>query len=177
MRAQGGIILSFFGSLFAATTMYWQLHIFSNALAVPYVVFVGIGLLAAYVIRLPGNGIILSDTVKRAVMWSSLAEGAGIFLAANIVINLHRPEWLLPAIALIVGLHFLPIAFASAFPVLYALASVMIFSSVVGALVPAPAGGEISGFTAALSLWVAALLAVHRDWRAKQGAPHHPSTS
>jgi hypothetical protein len=35
--------------------------------------------------------------------------------------NLHHPEWLMPAVALIVGLHFLPIAWAAPFPPFYAL--------------------------------------------------------
>ena len=39
----------------------------------------------------------------------------GLLLAFNIVINLHRPDLLLPSMALVVGLHFLPIAFAAGF--------------------------------------------------------------
>jgi hypothetical protein len=171
MRAWGGIIMSFFGAVFAATTLYWQLHILGIALAAPFIVFAAILLIAVCVIRLPGEGIIPSEKAKRAIMWSSTAEGFGTFLAANIVMNLHRPELLLPAIALVVGLHFLPIAYASAFPVFYVLGGALILLSIAGALVPAPLGGEISGFMAALSLWAAAILAVHRDWRAKQGSP------
>ena len=38
------------------------------------------------------------------------AEGLGIFLAVNIVINLGHPDLIIPAIALIVGLHFYPMA-------------------------------------------------------------------
>lgn len=46
-------------------------------------------------------------------MWSTIGEGIGLFLASNIVINLHRPDLLLPSMALVVGLHFLPIALAT----------------------------------------------------------------
>lgn len=38
------------------------------------------------------------------------AEGLGIFIAINIVINLHHPELQVPAMALVVGLHFFPLA-------------------------------------------------------------------
>lgn len=38
------------------------------------------------------------------------AEGIGIFVAVNVVINLHHRELIVPAIALVVGLHFIPLA-------------------------------------------------------------------
>ena len=38
------------------------------------------------------------------------AEGVGIAIAINIVINLHHPELQVPAMALVVGLHFFPLA-------------------------------------------------------------------
>ena len=38
------------------------------------------------------------------------AEGLGIFIAINIVANIGHPELEVPAIALVVGLHFFPLA-------------------------------------------------------------------
>jgi hypothetical protein len=38
------------------------------------------------------------------------AEGLGIFIGINIVINLGHPELTIPVIALVVGLHFYPMA-------------------------------------------------------------------
>ncbi len=38
------------------------------------------------------------------------AEGLGIFIGINVVINLGHPELVIPVIALIVGLHFYPLA-------------------------------------------------------------------
>jgi len=38
------------------------------------------------------------------------AEGLGIFIAINVVVNLGHPELTIPAIALVVGLHFFPLA-------------------------------------------------------------------
>ena len=45
-------------------------------------------------------------------MWSSIGEGVGLFVAAQTVISLGHREMLLPAMALVVGLHFLPMAYA-----------------------------------------------------------------
>ena len=48
-------------------------------------------------------------------MWSSIGEGVGLFAAAQLTISLGHRELLLPAMALVVGLHFLPIALAVPF--------------------------------------------------------------
>ena len=167
MGAWGAFIMSFFGSVFAALTMNWQWHITGAALVLPFVIFVTIALMAGYAIRLPGPGMKPSQKVERAIMWSSIAEGVGLFLASNIVINLHRPDLLLPSMALVVGLHFLPIAISAKFTPFYILGTVLIVSAVAGFVVAATVGGEIAGLMAAAALWTAAVIAVIRDRRAK----------
>jgi len=50
---------------------------------------------------------------KRMSKWFAIifgAEGLLIFIAANVVINLKHSELVIPAIALVVGLHFFPLA-------------------------------------------------------------------
>jgi hypothetical protein len=50
---------------------------------------------------------------KKAGKWFGIifgAEGLGIFIAVNIVVNIGHPELVIPTIALVVGLHFYPIA-------------------------------------------------------------------
>jgi hypothetical protein len=50
---------------------------------------------------------------KRMGMWFGIifgAEGLGIFLGVNIVINLGYPDLVIPTLALVVGLHFFPLA-------------------------------------------------------------------
>ena len=168
MGAWGAVIMSFFGSVFAALTMYWQWGSSGVALTTPFILFAAIGLAAAYVIRVPGSGFAPSEKVERAIMWSSIAEGVGLFLAGNIVMNLHRPELLLPAMALVVGLHFVPIAHAASFRAFYILAAALIVSAVIGFILGAPSGGTVAGFMAAGGLWIAAMLAVRRDWLAKR---------
>jgi hypothetical protein len=50
---------------------------------------------------------------KKMGMWFGIifaAEGLGIFIAINIVTNMGHPELTIPVIALVVGLHFYPLA-------------------------------------------------------------------
>jgi hypothetical protein len=50
---------------------------------------------------------------KKEGMWFGIifgGEGLGIFIAVNLVINLGHPDLVIPAIALVVGLHFYPMA-------------------------------------------------------------------
>lgn len=50
---------------------------------------------------------------KRMGMWFGIifgGEGLGIFIAVNVVVNIGHPELIVPAIALVVGLHFYPMA-------------------------------------------------------------------
>jgi hypothetical protein len=50
---------------------------------------------------------------KRMGKWFGIifgAEGLGIFLAINIVINLGHPDLVIPVLALVVGIHFYPMA-------------------------------------------------------------------
>lgn len=156
--------MSFFGAVFASLTLYWQWHLSGVALALPFLGFILIGFVASYVIRTPGEGIKPSPKEERAIMWSSIGEGVGLFLAANIVINLHRPDLLLPSMALVVGLHFLPIAFAAGFRPFYVLGTALVGAAIIGFVVGAPTGGEVTGFMAAVALWLASGIAVRRDW-------------
>lgn len=167
MGAWGALIMSFFGAVFASLTLYWQWHLSGIVLAVPFLGFALIGLAAAYVLRAPGAGIVPTPKEERAIMWSSIGEGIGLFLAGNIVVNLHRPELLLPAMALVVGLHFLPIAYAAAFRPFYVLGAALIVAAIIGFAVAAPTGGAVAGFMAAGALWLAAGMAVRRDGAAK----------
>lgn len=92
----------------------------------------------------------------------------GLFLVANIVINLHRPDLLLPSMALVVGLHFLPIALIAGFRPYFVLGMAPIAAAIMGFFVGAPTGGRLTGFMAAGALWLASGIAVRRDWLAKR---------
>jgi len=170
MGARGAVIMGFFGAVFAALTMHLQWQLDAAMLALPFIVFLAIGAAAMHTLGLKGNGIVLTERTKKALMWSSTGEGIGIFLASNVVTNLHRPDLLLPAIALVVGLHFLPIAYAASFRPFYMLAAFLLLSAVIGFLVAAPVGGEVAGIAAALGLWFASTAAIVRERQAKRAS-------
>lgn len=165
--AWGALIMGFFGAVFASMTLYWQWHLHGIVLALPFLGFVLIGIAGNHVIRAPGQGITPTPGEERAILWSSIGEGVGLFLVANIVMNLHRPDLLLPSMALVVGLHFLPIAFAGGFRPFYGLGTVLIVAAIMGFVIEAPTGGEVAGFMAAGALWLASGLALRRDGLAK----------
>lgn len=115
MGARGAVILGFFGALFAALTLNWQMHRSGMALVPPFLAFGVIALGAAYVMRRPGQGIVPAQRVQRAIKWSTVAEGIGLCVVANIAILTNHLDLLLPAMALVVGLHFVPIAIVRSF--------------------------------------------------------------
>jgi hypothetical protein len=167
MGAAGAIIMSFFGAVFAAITLATQWGLAGGWLALPFALFLLIALAAWRTARAQGGAMPLPPGADKVIGWSSTAEGVGIFLAANLVINLHHPEWLLPAMALVVGLHFIPIAVAIPFRPFLALAAVLLVVAAAGFLLHAPLGPELAGFGAAAALWSAAAMAVRRQarWR------------
>lgn len=170
MGARGAVIMGFFGAVFAALTMHLQWQLGLIMLTLPFIVFLIIGAAAMHTMGLRGNGIVLSDRTRKAFMWRSVGEGIGIFRASNVVNNLHRPDLLLPAMALVVGLHFLPIAHAASFRPFYILGAFLLLSAVTGFLVASPQGGGIAGIAAALSLWLASTAAIGRDHKAKRAS-------
>lgn len=170
MGAWGALIMGFFGAFFASLTFYWQQHETGAALLLPFLGFALIAVLAVQVIRMPGTGIEPSPSEERAITWSTVAEGIGLFLASNIVINLHRPDLLLPSMALVVGLHFLPIALAAGFRPFYILGGSLVAIAAATFAVGGPAGGTIAGLMAAGALWIASAFAVHRDRQAKRAS-------
>jgi hypothetical protein len=169
MGAWGAIIMSFFGALFAALTLGFQLHWRGAMLGLPFLGFVLIALAAVAVIRQPGEGIKPSLQAEKVIMWSSIGEGVGLFAAAQLTTSLGHPELLLPAVAIVVGLHFLPIGRAAAFVPFYLLGAALLAAGALGFVLPAPTGGEVSGFAAAAALWLASILAIRRDSRSRSG--------
>jgi hypothetical protein len=162
------MIMSFFGALFAAMTLYWQWQVTGLLLlALPFLGFALIALAALRVIRRPGTGLAVTPKEEKAIIWATIGEGVGLFLVANFAVNLHRTDLLMPGMALVVGLHFLPIALATSFRPFGILGGALIAAALAGVLLAPPTGGQVAGLAAALALWVASTLAVIRDGRAK----------
>jgi hypothetical protein len=159
--------MGFFGTLFAALTLGFQLHWHGAVLGLPFLGFLPIALAAAWVIRRPGEGVAPSKQAEKVIMWSTIGEGVGLFVVANLATNLGHPELLLPAVALVVGLHFLPIARAAQFTPFYLLGGALLAAGALGFVIAPPIGGEVAGFAAGAALWIASALAIRRDSKAK----------
>lgn len=167
MGATGAVIMAFFGAVFGTATLILPIGIRDAKLLAPLIVFMIILSAALAVVRRPGQRLTLSPGAERVVMWSSIAEGIGIFLGIELVVNFGHESWQLPVIALAVGLHFLPIARAASLSAFYVLGSVLIAVAIIGVALPSPFGPTISGGAAALALWVAAIMAIRREARFK----------
>lgn len=171
MGASGALVMSFFGSLFASLTLLLELKKSGPEVGLPFIVFAVVALVALVVAKLPGH-FGKPEGSGRVIMWSSIGEGAALFVVNEILIGLGRSDLIIPSMVVIVGLHFVPIAYLSPFRPLYALAAVMVTTGLAGLSAAQPSGGTIAGFTAAGALIVASIAAIHREWSAKRGIHH-----
>ena len=170
MGATGAIVMGFFGAVFATMTMAIPLGERRAVLALPFLAFLGMAVAAWRVLRAPGAGVAMSKRAETITLWSSIGEGLGLFLAANLVMNIGRPDLLMPAMALVVGLHFLPMGFGIPFRPFLVLGGALLVAALAGMVISAPTGPAVSGFAAAIVLWGASALAIMRDRRAKRGS-------
>ena len=100
------------------------------------------------------------DHVGRVVGIASAVEGVAIFLVANVLINLHMPTLLLPAIAIIVGLHFIPLARWIPVPLYYRTGAGLIAVGLAASFLPPDNRAIATGIAAALVLWASGILLV-----------------
>lgn len=102
------------------------------------------------------------DHVGRAVGIATAIEGVAIFLVANVLFNLNMPTLLLPAIAIIVGLHFIPLARWIPVPLYYRTGAGLIAVGLAAALLPPQDRAIATGVAAAAVLWASCILLVRR---------------
>ena len=91
---------------------YWPLLLIFPVFSILFVVnAIKLFRISKYYPQLTSDADIAEE--KKMGMWFGIifgAEGLLIFIAVNIVTNLGYPELVIPAIALVVGLHFYPLA-------------------------------------------------------------------
>jgi hypothetical protein len=98
----------------------------------------------------------------KVIVWSSIGEGIGILIVVNVLANVGRADLILPGIAAVVGLHFLPMAYGIPFRAFYAVGSALLIAATLGMLLPQPTGAAVAGIAAAASLWIASAAALRR---------------
>jgi hypothetical protein len=117
--ATGLLMMAFFTCLWSGIAFGGlQFSVFKYALIIfPFLIM----LFIVYAIKFFGiakhfpASLSVEDAAEKKKMgkWFGIifgAEGLGIFLAVNIVINMGHPDLIIPAIALVVGVHFYPMA-------------------------------------------------------------------
>jgi hypothetical protein len=123
-----------------------------------------------------GSGLVRSrgpHVGKLVGLWSAI-EGVAIIVTENVLQNLHRGDLIFPSVAIIVGLHFFPLARGIPVRLYHATGAGFVFAGLVGLLLPAAERPMAVGMSAALILWATALVVV---LRARQVAATSPSAS
>lgn len=102
---------------------------------------------------------------KLVALWTSI-EMIALVVTANVLENQHRADLMLPLGAIIVGLHFFPLARGIPVRLYHSTGAGMLVAGVAGLLVPAAERQMVAGMGAALVLWATALVIVLRGRRA-----------
>lgn len=103
---------------------------------------------------------------KLVGLWSAV-EGVAIFVAASVLANLHRSDLMFPAVAIIVGLHFLPLARGLPRTSYYATGAALVMTGLIALLLAAAQRPIVVGLCAALILWATAVQLI---WHTRRSA-------
>ena len=163
MGPWGALVMSFFGASFCMWASVLLAGWSSPLLAIGPLVFFALAAIASHKIRRSARGAYSpSPKAARVMSLSSAAEGVAIPIVALTLANTGHADATLPGIALVVGLHFLPMAWAIPFRFFYVLAAVLVTVACTGFLVGQPNGSILVGYVASLTLWTASILAIAR---------------
>ena len=92
-------------------------------------------------------------------IWSAV-EGVAIFAGVTLCQNIGAAHAVAPVIAIIVGLHFLPLARGIPVPLYYFTAAALIATGGSALLLSGPARMGITGFGSAMILWISCVALV-----------------
>jgi len=99
-----------------------------------------------------------TPSARRSFFVVVALEGLGVFVAVNLAANLHHPALTMPAIGLVVGLHFLPLAKIFRAPS-YRLTGLALCGLAIGsAFIDGDARAVTLGLGAAAILWATMLV-------------------
>lgn len=160
MNATGAVIMTFFA------TIWWivGLHASTRNPLLVYVVPIAVAALGAALWYIPVvaprpavTAESIADDLRRGrlVGWASAAEGVAILIVANILGNTGHAGAIAPAIAIIVGIHFIPLARGFPAPAYYLTALALILLGAFGlSIASIPLRVTVVGAGAALILWL-----------------------
>jgi len=138
-------------------------------LTVPALLFLG-----ALAVRRSASGLPdapWSPEMSRVFRQAVAGETVGILSVFAVAMPLRRPEWILPLVALAVGLHFLPLAHAFQRPLYYLTGVALCLVCLVTFAMPPHLGVShlqgwrlVAGLGAGAVLWVSALMMLIQSW-------------
>jgi hypothetical protein len=113
--------------------------------------------------RLPARDRAEAKRIGRLIgIWAG-AEGAAMLVTAPILGMLGLQADILPALAIIVGLHFVPLAHGIPCKPYYAVAAAMILAAAVALALPAADRAPVSGIASGVALWVSVVLRIRQE--------------
>jgi hypothetical protein len=152
------VVLNVFAALWAWVGLRFS-GVATGLTLVPFAVSLA---LLAYGWRAAGMVPAGGSRVGRVVgLWSTI-EVVALLITANLLEKLHRPDLMMPCGAIIVGLHFFPLARGIPVRLYHATGAGLVIVGLAGLLLPATDRAIVVGMGAALVLWATALLIVLR---------------
>jgi hypothetical protein len=111
-------------------------------------------------------GLIETPERQRRQRWFhiiNVGQWVVILIVGNVLANLGLGSWVIAAVILIVGLHFLPLAWVFSYPVHYATgAAFIVLALVYPFMAPAGPSDPVGSLGAGLILWLSALWGLAR---------------
>jgi uncharacterized protein DUF7010 len=166
----GAFVFAVFGSLWGVYGAYW-FRISWWLPAIPLLIG-GLMILASTKLETRVNALADEPATRdidrrearagRTFVIVNIAQGIAIFIAVQVWYNLHKPEYLAPTIALIVGLHFFALARPMKLPSHWVVGGLICLVAV-GTVLAVPTGywGPVVGLGNAAILWVASAHRLH----------------
>jgi hypothetical protein len=165
----GATIVGFFGAVWLTLGTLSAGGSYQASVAVVLPVFALIAFLGSLVRRrLPSMADVETPEKKqmmRAFGFVNVAEWLAIFGVVNLLANLHLNRWVIPAIVLIVGAHFIPLAriFHSSQHLKTGIA--MMVCSAVAVVLPVSIRDTVECAGAGVILWISAAAALRTAFR------------
>ncbi len=101
----------------------------------------------------------------RTVAWIGAVEGAAIAVAIRLLPGLGLADLVFPAVAMIVGLHFVPLARLLPMRIYYLSAVLLVLVAVAGLFAPPADRPFVVGAAAAITLWLTCLVRLVKPTR------------
>jgi hypothetical protein len=161
MGPWGALIMGFFGGFFFVCATCIPTGWKNPYLPIPLLIYAAIALAAWRLLRHASPGAYApDDRTKKIISRSTMAEGIGIPVVSTVFGVTGHPAFILPGIAAVVGLHFLPMGHFIPFRPFSIIAWLLLLAAATGAVLRQPDGAILAGLAAALALWVASAFAL-----------------